>query len=356
MSSIESILELLVEEATLAELQGLLRTIRQEGTAEVRVPRRREDVRDELRKALAGGIITQERLLEALRDAEENGNQHVMYYSPLKGKGKLVADGEAVAEAIFERKNWRDQQKFPKLTLIPSTAFTWADFRIGLAGKPHDWVAKFYDREVRHEDVPEDEVRKWIEAQTGTRMDPTWNFAVTREVPYRSIVLARWNHPDVLELRVSRRGVVSRTTIALREDAIWTRIEKAVKQSDLTAWDLTPVRNNMMRAEAKGATTFRTSRTNLRTVMGTRAEFHRPTDEEALSADDVALRSIVGLIDKGGGCEANTVNFLADQSGDILEQDLQVIVGAARPNEIVIRSEASAQAVDYVTDQFRAYR
>lgn len=112
----------------------------------------------------------------------------------------------------------------------------------------------------------------------------------------------------------------------------------------------------MMRAEAKGATTFRTSRTNLRTVMGTRAEFHRPTDEEALSADDVALRSIVGLIDKGGGCEANTVNFLADQSGDILEQDLQVIVGAARPNEIVIRSEASAQAVDYVTDQFRAYR
>ncbi|QJW98671.1 hypothetical protein FTUN_6266 [Frigoriglobus tundricola] len=279
-----------------------------------------------------------------------------MYYSPLKGKGKLIADGEAVAEAIFETKNWRDQHQFPKLTLIPSTAFTWADFRIGLAGKPHDWVAKFYDREVRHEDVPEDQVRKWIEGQTGTRVDPTWKFAVTKEVPYRSIVLARWNHPDVLELRVSRRGVVSRTTIALREEAIWTRIAKAVKQSDLTGWDLTPVRNNMMRAEANGATTFRTSRTNLRTAMGTRAEFHRPTDEETLSADDVAVRSIVGLINEGGDCQANTVNFLADQSSGILEQDLQVIVGAARPNEIVIRSEASSQAVDYVTDQFRAYR
>ena len=61
-------------------------------------------------------------------------------------------------------------------------------------------------------------------------------------MPYRSILFARWYHPNLLELRVSRRGVASRGTIVMRENAIWSRLKAAINREDLVEWDLTPVR------------------------------------------------------------------------------------------------------------------
>ncbi|HEY1189407.1 MAG TPA: hypothetical protein VGE74_17265 [Gemmata sp.] len=382
MSTREAVIELFGEETTLSERQRLLRTIRDTvGEDVVRVPRRADDALEEIRKAVRAGHLLPEQLVAALQDAEENGNQHIMYYVSVKDKTRIFADGEAVAQAIFGATDWYVRQGFPNLASPTGDAFEWADFRIGLPGKPHDWVAKFYTPESREEPVPAGEVQAWITAQTGVAHDgagtdltsdehvqawitaqigvapnPAWRFNFTRPVRFRSVLLARWNHPGILELRVSRRGLDSRTTLATREEAIWTRLARAIKKDDLSAWDLGPVRSNMVRAEARGGMPFRTSRTTLRTALGTHVAFERPTDEEAMSADEVASRSIAGLMSDGGRNEVLTVNFLADRSDDALEQDLLVIAGVARAHEVVIRAQSSARAIDYVTDQFRAHR
>lgn len=357
LRSTNELLDLLRKEATLPELQSLLRMVKgRPGAEETVIHRRTDHAHDELRSLMLRGVLTPEELVQAIQAAEENGNQHIFYYTPRgRSAARYLDDAAAIAAVLFQTADWQSSLGFPRISLIPSAGAVWADFRIGLPGKPRDWVAKLYVRDTRQEPVPHHERLAW-EKRSGFQAPEGWTVSLTHQVPSRAVVTARWNHPDVFEIRVSRRGAVTAGTIPGRLFLMRKRLDEAFGNDTIIEWDLTPVRNNMILAEPNHREVYRTSQTRMSSRRGVTANFRQPTPEESLGSDDSAQDAIERLLRDGGQCHANTVKFLEEGSDGLLGDDLRVVVGATHRHEVVILSQASSTAVDYVTDQLRHHR
>ena len=174
-------------EATYEELFTVLASVQEkDGKRQFAIPRVKKQAFDLIRKCVINGDITRDSLIHAIQLAEENGNQHIFYFAPTSDKlRELLDNGELIASTLFGRPDWREAMGFPRIASIPggSEAFLWADFRVGVEGKPRDWVAKIYDREVGLQTVPDHELSKWMK-EYNVEFPQGWKFETTKEVPY----------------------------------------------------------------------------------------------------------------------------------------------------------------------------
>lgn len=332
--------DLLFQLATAAQIQELLRVHKRETSKEVMVSGKKPELIDHLKNAVREGFIPFEEVVQLLQEAEENGDQHVFYFKPkTQAVAKKCKDGEGIAKEIWGS-NWKSDTEFPKFTLVPSS-YEWADFRLGLRKKPQDWIAKLYGHELSYRFVKQE-----------TLSDETLA-KYYRKLETRTVCFARWNSPDLLELRVSRCD--SKTTLLFRLNQLWTRLNPAFTPDDFVEWDLKKARRRMVEERKQNAEIYLTGSLQLIDSSSGKASFHPHTEDE--TADDAAERRVAidAYVKANCACDHLVVTWLPTSSSNALEQELRVVIGGKYPHEVVIPAQTSSQGVDYVTNKLRYY-
>ena len=224
-----------------------------------------------------------------------------------------------------------------------SEGYSWADFRIGLPNKPNDWVAKLYTR---------DPSLKFVNQVTQENGDVVKTFKPEYE---RIVALARWNAPNLLEVRITR--CESRDKLRMRLHGIWKKLSPALKQElDFIEWDVRSIRKKMLESRRENETIFTTGSLQLTDSQSGKIIVHPNTpEEEADDADErsAAIDAVLG--DNRCVCDHLAITYLQSGSSNVLERDLRVSIGGRYDHEILVSAQASLQAVDYVTNQLRSF-
>ena len=145
MATIDDLFSLLTELCTFEQIKSVLESARGNKGVRLSAPNKGELLNKNLREALNANALPIERVYDLLRDAEENGDQHVLYYRVPKALQKGLTFEEFGRKLALPRAL---TQTFPKLDLVPN-GYTIADFRTLGPRRPTDWVLKIYGDETR---------------------------------------------------------------------------------------------------------------------------------------------------------------------------------------------------------------
>jgi hypothetical protein len=334
----EEIFALVETMCTAEQISAVLRL--QKGAEGVRITaeNKGELVRRNLREAVEAKAITEAQVFDLIRGAEENGRQHIFYFRCSKAYGSKLSL-ELVSENLWG-KNWITKMSFPRHKLREND-FVWADGRLwNPEKKPRDWVLKVYGDEVHH--------RFLGESHEDNETLLVKKYAVERR---RRVLLARWNSPDILELRVpsdeSRRRVIGWVQM------LWRMIQVGVQRDEFKEWDLSAARGTMISKaeENKKFYTFRD--TTLVDPQSMAATFHPHAPEGGLFASVAARDAIKGLMKADSECAQLSATWL---KGDgLLSNDLRTYIGGMQTNEMIVREHCEARDLDHVTEQLRFY-
>lgn len=310
-----------------------------------------------LKTAVEKGHIPITEVRELLQDAEENGRQHIFLYKPRNAEIRAYCqNGNAVAEALFG-KEWRDTQNFPKFDLIPDK-YLWGDFRVGLPGKPQDWVAKLYGHEESVEFIGKEE-------REGDEFAKVYK---RRKV--RTICMVRWNNPDILEVRVP--ATTSRKAVTRRRDLLWVTIQRGVNRGDFSTWPLNKVRMAMLRAEEKAISavaakekgakleTFDTGDKQFIDEESNVATFSMQfaDEEESPTIAESTHAATTAYLDNECECQRLVAYWKDDdkEPTNPLKRTLRTLLGTKDyTNEFIVFSRVNAKTLDYVINQLRRF-
>lgn len=335
-------------------LRGLLVEYAEKHPGEIRTSGAKADLVDHLKAAVDAGRVPRERVFALLQEGEENGGQTILYYVP---KSKAVRERysrpEEVAATLFGA-DWERTQQFPRLPRLTNT-YQVVDFRVGYMGKPQDWLMKVYsfqEREVLVRQLQPGDV-----TYRGLGLKES-EFAVIydRQV-VESVCLARWNSDEnrpLLEVRVEQSGRLPRLKVDV--NAIWTRLRPAFNhEEDFDPWELRSPLERMLRDWEANTGLYRLGLTNLVDSGEGGVRFTPYTEQDSLDATPIRMQTIHQILDDGGRCDRLVITWLTEQSGGALAKQLRTYAGSRGTNELVIGSQTSGRAVDYVTDQLRRF-
>jgi hypothetical protein len=172
------------------QIKELLRTRKGDKNVRLSAESKEDLVHRNLREAISAKAIDIREVFDLIRLAEENGNQHIFYYRP---RTKHLAD--SLTHELIARQLWgpaweKQVSQFPSLRLKPND-YRYADFRV-FTKKPKDWILKIYGQNV---------IARFT-GKTEQRGSSLWREYT--EEPLRIVLSARWNSPDLLEIRVQR--------------------------------------------------------------------------------------------------------------------------------------------------------
>jgi len=346
--------ELLRQLASNEQMREILRRYKQdtdipEAKQQLLIGGNREDLLGRLEAAVYEDLIPEEEIDDLVRECEENGRQYILYFRPrTKEVAAIAGDGAGVANSLFG-KGWSSKMNFPRYFEDSKAHFeetqksVWADFRIRPSGKHQDWIAKLYTREKslrleKSETKPDGRVVKTFEP-----------------IIERVVWVARWNPPDLLEVRISR--CESRTTLSLRVNSVWKHFSKLFdRETDFIEWDVRAIRKRMLAERQKHATIYVPGSVQLTDSQSGKVSVHPNTPEEG--TDDAAERGVAidAILSHGSSvCDHLVITFLAETSEGQLERDIRITLGSKYDHEILVPSHATSTAIDYVTNKLRSF-
>jgi hypothetical protein len=340
----KSLLDLIKRACTLDQLKDFLRPYKEVDSDEVRISGTKEDLLAVINRCVAKDIFTEDALSVLLGNAEENGNQHIFFYTPRrKSDQKLYREGDAFAKKLFGAR-WRTNMGFPQAKLVPDE-FTWADFRIGdKSGRPNDWLGKIYGLSYHR-------------TKTGEEKIDTREYAVYyKEEPERIVCVVRWNNPDLLEIRISRSQWTTAKTISNRLDKVWSMIQPAIQRGNFVDWTLENARFQMVETYAHneiddydlGDTQF------IDSESGT--ALFSPYDPIGGSLFAAAERkeAIELFLQQQAACGLCQVRWKTE--ADQKRKDwIRTQIGGFRQNEITVFPRVLSEELDYVTERLRQF-
>jgi hypothetical protein len=349
---LDEALSLVKNLATIEQIQALLR--RRKGEEHVRITAKTIDelVDANLRTAIEKRAIEIDWVFDLIRGAEENGNQHIFYYK---------VNSRAIAEALsFEKlaprmwgANWKKklEDDFPAIRLKPDD-YKCSDFR-QLPKKPRDWVLKIYGQAT-------------IERYTGDlKHEGQFFWRKYEREQLRSVLLARWNSPDLLEIRVDRND--SRRRVEEWHNQVWKMLNPHVIRSQFQPWELSDPMKSLITRQVgnERVYSFRDAkvidRTRVHVTFQTEADSGR-----SLFASDETRDSLQSFLHAKSDCDGLTVSWMP-QSNEIPAKEMRTLLGVRqtekmrklagdRPsNEMVVQAHCSAEDLDYVTGQLRQF-
>jgi hypothetical protein len=330
-------LSLAEELCTSDQIKTLLRTRKGEENVRLTAESKEDLVQRNLRDAVAGKAIDIAQIFDLIRLAEENGNQHIFYYRP---KSKRI--GEALTSAAVAGQLWganwvNSVAQFPAIRLKPD-AFIYSDFRT-LPKKPKDWILKIYGQK---------EITRFT-GKTEQRGTSIWREYVPESL--RIVLLARWNSPDLLEIRVQRNE--SRRRLDEWSQVVWKMLSPALVQSQFNSWDL---KNGMKRiilehADHADTYTFRDARID---DKGVHASFQAESDDGDLFASERSITAIKSYVEAEGDCKGLAVTWLAKPES-APKEEIRTLLGAKSTGEMIVSGHCLPEDLDYVTDQLRRF-
>jgi hypothetical protein len=339
---LDEALSLVENLCTTEQIADLLR--RHKGTKNVRISaENKEDlVRRNLRTAVETNALDINEVFDLIRSAEENGNQHIFYWRPSNSRLANTLTLEHVAEQLWGA-NWHKVVgAFPSIRLKPDD-FKYTDLRAVSTRKPKDWILKIYGQ-------------KTITRATGKTETEApgvfWREFV--EESLRIVLSARWNYPDLLEVRVQRNE--SRTRIDDWHKQVWAMLSPALVRSQFTEWELSDAMKRIVleAEENSGIYEYRDAGV-LDKGEDVAANFQSVSDQGNLFKSQLTVASINGYLEAGGSMKGLSVKWLANPNAEPLVE-LRVLLSAKESNEVIVYGHCSAGDLDYVTNQLRAFR
>jgi hypothetical protein len=338
---LEEALSLVESLCTMEQIQDLLRT--RKGDKDVRITAESKDdaVKRNLRTAIEARAIPLDAVFRLIRDSEENGNQHIFYFRSRNKELSQMMNLEFFAKNLWGANVERQTANFPAIRLKPND-FRYSDLHTPYQNKPRDWVLKIYGHAVVTRATGKVEKRG---------QDTFWREFV--EEPLRIVLIARWNAPDLLELRVQRDESKVRVEGWLTQ--LWSMLKPALVLAQFEEWDLAKSLKSMILKKDSNTKTYAIRDASV-LDEGVGVRFEPRSDKGTLFDSDWVSESVKRLEATDGECDGLTVTWLTGKDGEVPEKDIRTILGKRRVNEIVVGARASRSDLDYVTDQLRSHR
>lgn len=323
------------------QIANLLR--RHKGTKNVRISAEtKEDlVARNLRTAIEANALDIQEVFDLIRSSEENGNQHIFYWRPTNAKLANTLTLGHVAGQLWGS-NWQKVVgTFPSIRLKPDD-YKYSDFRAVSTRKPKDWMLKVYGH-------------KTIVRATGKTKPEApgvfWREFI--EESLRIVLSARWNHPDLLEIRVQRNE--SRKRIEEWHKQVWTMLSPALVRTQFAEWPLSvPMRRITLDAEKNAKLYEFRDAGILDKDEDVVASFQSVSDQGNLFKSQQTIASIKSFLEAGGNLNGLAVKWFANPNSEP-QEELRVLLSAKESNEMVVSGRCNAGDLDYVTDQLRTF-
>jgi hypothetical protein len=332
----EGLAKLIYEFCAVEQIAQLLRDAK-DASEEVRVtaPKKQVLIQKNLRTAVEAGAIPLDKVYNLLREAEENGNQHIFYYRRTGQPGSL----EEVATRLWGA-NWRKKMEFPRSHLVENE-FIFADLHSWNAVlKPHDWVLKIYGHEF---------VDRYTNVITSIG-DNRFSHEFYREAR-RLVIVVRWNNPGILEIRIPLTESKRRRTEYLQK--AWLMIAPAFPPTEYSPWKLTKSRGRMIAEQKKNERVYHLSHTRVEDENHNIGTFECHDPQGHLFAEQKMVESVKKLIE-GGQCVNLRVHWHVGKN-PFPSRELSTLIGQSESNEVVLGGYCGSRDVDYVTDQLRYF-
>ena len=349
---LDETLALVKDLATTEQIQDLLRSRKGHDNVRISGENKGQIVERNLREAVEQRAIDIERVFDLIRDAEENGNQHILYY---KVRSRAIADALAFEKFAprFIGANWvtKLENDYPQIRLIPND-FKVSDFR-QLPKKPKDWILKIYGQVTIERSTNEQEMEG---------DNSLWRKFIYESL--RIVLIARWNSPDLLEIRVQRGGD-SRKRIEGWHNVVWEMLKPHVVRNQFTPWELALAMKNFAARQSSNQSVYHVSDAEITDSQGNHATFETELETGDLFASTEVRQSLQGFLKANSDFNGATLTWLTNKTA-VPSRELRTVVGirqslamrqslAATSNEIVVQAHCTAEDLDYVTGQLRAF-
>lgn len=304
---------------------------------EVRVSAPKKDVLIEknLRTAVEAGAIPLDKVYNLIREAEENGNQHIFYYRRTGQPGTL----DEVATRLWGA-NWQEKMDLPRADLVEDD-FIFADLHPWNASlKPLDFVLKIYGHE-------------FIDKYTNVIKplgDNRYSHEFVKEEK-RIVIVVRWNNPGVLEVRIPLTESKKRRMEYLQKTLLL--IAPAFPPNEYAPWKLAKARAKMIAEQKTQEKVYHPSHTRVEDEAHNIGTFECHDPQGHLFAEKRMVESVKSLID-GGECLNLRVHWHMGNN-PYPSRELSTLIGHGESNEIVVGGYCKSGDVDYVTDQLRYF-
>jgi hypothetical protein len=334
---VEDALQLVNHLCTFDQIQALLR--QRKGNEHIRITAEtKEDlVSRNLRQALEAKAIEVGAVFDLIRDAEENGNQHIFYYKP---KARNIAD--ALTYEIVAQRLWGEPWKnvvaeFPSIRLKPND-YKFSDLRPS-SKKPKDWILKVYGENLITRATGKVE-------QRGANV--YWREYIEEQL--RVVLVVRWNNPDLLELRVQRNE--SRKRVEGWRNKLWEMLKPVMVPTQFEEWRLAVPMARLIQQPNNAVYTFRDA--SVVDATGVHASFQTYEDQGDLFTSLETRKALQNFLAANSECKGLTVTWLPGPNG-IPEKETRTLLAAKEPHEIVALAHCSSEDLDYVTNQLRGF-
>jgi hypothetical protein len=304
---------------------------------EVRVSASKKDIliEENLRKAVESGAVPLDKIYNLIREAEENGNQHIFYYRRTGQPGSM----DEIATRLWGAQ-WEKKMDLPRADLVEND-FIFADLHPWNAAlKPLDWVLKIYGHEY---------VKKYTDVIKSIGSHRFTHEFYEEET--RLVIVVRWNNPGILEVRIPEAGSKKRIKDFLQKT--WLMIAPACPPTQYAAWNLTKARGRIINEQEKHPKVYRLNHTRVEDEDHNVGTFECRDPQGHLFTKQRVVDSVQKLIDEGE-CTNLNVRWLTGNNPNP-SRELNTRVGHNETNEIVIGGYCQSKDVDYVTDQLRYF-
>jgi hypothetical protein len=270
---------------TAEQIKELLRKRKGDENVRLSAESKEDLVHRNLREEISAKAIDIGEVFDLIRLAEENGDQHVFYYRP---RTKHLADSmtyESIARQLWGSAWEKRAGRFPSIRLKPND-YCYADFRT-LSKKPKDWILKIYGQNV---------ITKFT-GKTEQRGSSIWREYLPE--PLRIVLSARWNSPDLLEIRVQRDE--SRRRVEEWRQKVWSMLSPALVLGQFDPLQLKMAMSRIILEHEQHAKVY-TFRDASIEDMGVHASFQAFLDEGDLFASQRSIDAIQSYIRADGEC------------------------------------------------------
>jgi hypothetical protein len=331
----DRLLKLITEHCTADQVKELLRTAIGNKNVKVSAANKEDLVAKNLREALDSHSIDVEKVYDLLREAEENGPQHIFY---LRCPSKDVVQ-HLTLNHVQTTLLGKSSGDHPRLD-VKRNDYVIADVRRWSDRKPQDWAVKIYGHETREEPTGE------IIRESASRI-----LKVFEQKEYRYVLLARWNAPDLLELRVPRDSSIIR--IDRWRNILEERLRMVVPFDRFKPWSLKGVSKALFDEQAKNKYKYRLGDAQLEDTAHNFVTFQSFVPDSDLFGAAATQSAAQGLLDHDAVYRHQRVLWL--EVDPRFPVEISCLIGSRAENEVVFFRHQTSRGIDYVTSQLRAF-
>lgn len=248
--------------------------------------------------------------------------------------------------------NWKKklEDDYPQIKLKPND-FILSDFR-QLERKPKDWILKIYGQTI-------------VEKLT-SEQEPEGTTALWRKFTYealRIVLMARWNSPDLLEIRVQRDS--SRRRVEGWHNTVWEYLKPHVVPSQFEPWEVSKAMRNIIAKQEGNETLYKFENAKVIDGADTLITFEADASNPSLFATDETRESLQRYLKAKSEWAGLAVTWFP-QTNDIPEKPMRTLLAVRQSqemqkrigqhsNEIVVPAHCSAEDLDHATVQLKSF-